>query len=297
MSVLGFFKKPEEKLFAAQYAVSKSAFGGRNNVIRVELDPATNDVKFIINATGESFDTIERAYSQASGMMFTQFSSIKPVSGSILNLGRGTGPNLEARNPAQNAAVGDIILNIQKTLREKIKDPNVLRQLESMGFSQAALSGDEISLNIATIKNQRGIRPVEFLQGLRKKGQGFIPIIDKEGATLMQFKMGEKILTEAETYFMLATIGNPLLNNTKLMASLTGESKAIEDYMAKLGKRVRGIVGDRDLTITMDMLKAAGPRRRSSRASYRRRFKLSAKIFRTRRRRFSSNESFKKRYI
>jgi hypothetical protein len=297
MSVLGFFKKPEEKLFAAQYAVSKSAFGGRNGVVRVELDPGTNDVKFIINATGDRFDTIEEAYTRASGMMFTQFSSIKPVSGSILNLGRGTGPNLEAKNPAQNAAVGDIILNIQERLREAIKDPNTLRQLESMGFSQAALSSEEISLNIATIKNQRGIRPVEFLQRLRKQSQPFIPIIDKEGATLMQFKMGEKILTEAETYFMLSTIGNPLLNNTKLMTSLTGGSGALEDFMAKLGKRVRGIVGDRDLTITMDMLRAAGPRRRSSRASYRRRFKLFAKIFGTRRPKFSSNESFKKRYI
>jgi hypothetical protein len=46
------------------------------------------------------------------------------------------------------------------------------------------------------------------------------------------------------------------------MSALAGESGAIEDYMAKLGKRVRGIVGERDLTITMDMLEAAMPRRK-----------------------------------
>jgi hypothetical protein len=262
MSVMGFFSSPEKRLLAAQYALKNTAFGGRNNVVRVELDPKTNAVKFIINATGEEFSRVEQAFTKASELMFTQFASIKPVSGSVLNLGRGTGPSLEARNPTQNAAVGDILLNIQNQLREKIKDPNVLRQLESMGFSQAALSGDEISLNLATIKNQRGVRPIDFFKGLREKGQGFIPIIDKDGATLMQFKMGEKILTEAQTYFMLATIGNPLLNNSKLMPALAGESGAIEDYMSKLGKRVRGIVGDRDLTITMDMLEAAMPRRK-----------------------------------
>jgi len=253
VGILDFFKKPEERLLAAQYALRSTAFGGRNNVVRVELNPKTQAVEFIINATGEVKQTVEEAFTAASTMMFTQFASIKPVSGSILNLGRSNSTgNILNNNPTQNAAIGDILLNIQKNLRG-ITDTATLKQLESMGISQATLSGEELSVNLATIKNQRGVRPIDFFQRLRESGQGFIPIIDKDGATLMQFRVGEKILTEAQTYFMLAAAGNPLLDNKKLMSTLAGGG-LIEDYMSKLGKRVRGIVGDRDLTITMDTL-------------------------------------------
>lgn len=254
MGVMDFFKKPEQRLLAAQYALRSTAFGGRNNVVRVELNPTTQAVEFIINATGERKKTVEEAFTAASTMMFTQFASIKPVSGSILNLGRldSTG-NIVNNNPTQNAAVGDILLTIQENLRNAAKNSDTLRQLESMGISQAVLSGEDLSVNLATIKNQRGVRPIDFFQRLRESGQGFIPIIDKDGATLMQFRIGEKVLTEAQTYFMLSVAGNPLLDDKKLMSTLAGGGP-IEDYMSKLGKRIRGIVGDRDLTITMDTI-------------------------------------------
>lgn len=118
MSFMGFFDKAEHRLIAAQYALKNTAFGGRNNVVRVELDPSTEKVKFILNATGRSFDTVEEAFTEASRLMLTQFNEVKPVSGSIRALGKiGSTGSLETRNPTQLAAVGEILQRIQENMR------------------------------------------------------------------------------------------------------------------------------------------------------------------------------------
>jgi len=260
MGFMGFFEKAENRLIAAQYAIRNTAFGGKNNVVRVELDPSTEKVKFILNATGRSFDTVEEAFTEASRMMLTQFSTVRPVSGSITALGKlGASGSLETRNPTQVAAVGEILQRIQQNIRASVKDPAALAALEKMGFSREVLEKEELSLNLATIKNQKSIKPIDFLEGLRKKGQPFLPIMDKDGATLMQFKLGEKVLSEAESYMLLAAAGNPILDPDKV-TSLLQKGEGLDTFMTKLGKRIRAFVGDRDLTMTLSDISSIDPK-------------------------------------
>lgn len=261
MGFMGFLEKPEHRLIAAQAAVRNTAFGGKNNLVKVELDPTTEKVVFIVNATGERVNSVEEAFTRANSFMLTQFNEIKPVSGSVRALGKlGASGSIETRNPTQLAAVGEILQRIQENMRRA--DPKSLALLEKMGFTKEEITTKELSLNLATTKNQRGIKLEDQIKRLRERGHEFIPIVDKDGATLMQFKIGGRSLTEAESFMLLSTVGNPMLRREELYAKMiagditTGDldmsTKGLSSFMSKLGKRVRGLVGERDLTLTLD---------------------------------------------
>lgn len=261
MGFMGFFDKPEHRLVAAEMAVRNTEFGGKNNLIKVELNPSTNKVEFVLNATGQRFDSVERAFSEASGYMFTQFAQVDAMPAGIKALGKRAVRG-EAINPLQHAAVGQILTGIQNNIRNifvtssdpatNAKRAEAFRVLQAMGFTEDQLKNENLSLNLATTKNQKGLKLSDTMERLRSKGQEFIPIIDKDGATLMQFRLGGKSLTEAQAFMLMSAVGNPLLSTDELYKKLLSKDGNLSSLMSKLGKRVRALVGERDLTLTLD---------------------------------------------
>ena len=249
--VFDFIKDPIKKLSAAQQSLRKTDLG-RGGVIRVELDPSTNAIKYVVSATGERLDSPQEAFIRASSLMMTQFESLSAVSGSVSNLANN--PN----NP-KYAQVGEILSEIQSKLQNV--DPATAAKLKAMGIDISSI-GTDVSANIIASKTQQGSRPKDFLQAIRKMSEtgpnkgGFIPFIDEEGANLLQFKVGAKILSDEETYYMLSVIGNPIFNQEKF-ASIFASDKPIDAFMEKITKRMKGLISERDITITEDTLRAA----------------------------------------
>lgn len=249
--VFDFIKDPIKRLSAAQQSLRKTDLG-RGGVIRVELDPSTNAIKYVVSATGERLDSPQEAFIRASSLMMTQFESLSAVSGSVSNLVNN--PN----NP-KYAQVGEILSEIQSKLQNV--DPATAAKLKAMGIDISSI-GTDVSANIIASKTQKGSRPKDFLQAIRKMSEtgpnkgGFIPFIDEEGANLLQFKVGSKILSDEETYYMLSVIGNPIFNQEKF-ASVFASNKPIDAFMEKITKRMKGLISERDITITEDTLKAA----------------------------------------
>ena len=248
-----FIKDPIKKLSIVQQSLRKTDLG-RGGVIRVELDPSTSAIKYIVSATGERLDTPQEAFIAASTLMMTQYESITAASGSVLNLANN--PN----NP-KYAQVGEILSEIQKNLKEKSLNPVTAAKLKAMGIDTASL-GTDVSANIIASKTQSGSKPKDFLKTIREMSQrdpsrgGFIPFIDNEGANLLQFKVGGKILSDEETYYMLSVIGNPIFNQEKFARIFAG-SDPLDSFMEKITKRMKGLVSERDITITEDTIRAA----------------------------------------
>jgi hypothetical protein len=246
-----FIKDPIKKLSAAQQSLRKTDLG-RGGVIRVELNPSTNAIQYVVTATGERLDSPQEAFVQASRLMMTQFESLSAVSGSVSNLANN--PN----NP-KYAQVGEILSEIQSKLQNA--DQVQVAKLKAMGIDISSI-GTDVSANIIASKTQKGSKPKDFLEAIRKISEtgpnkgGFIPFIDEEGANLLQFKVGGKILSDEETYYMLSVIGNPIFNQEKF-ASVFASDKPIDAFMEKITKRMKGLISERDITITEDTLRAA----------------------------------------
>lgn len=250
-----FIKDPIKRLSAAQQSLRKTDLG-RGGVIRVELNPSTNAIQYVVSATGERLDTPQEAFIRASSLMMTQFESLRAVSGSVSNLANN--PN----NP-KYAQVGEILSEIQSKLQNV--DPATAAKLKAMGIDVSSI-GTDVSANIIASKTQKGSKPKDFLQAIRKMSEtgpnkgGFIPFIDEEGANLLQFKVGGKILSDEETYYMLSVIGNPIFNQEKFASifdPLQNNNKPIDVFMEKITKRMKGLISERDITITEDTLRAA----------------------------------------
>ena len=250
-----FIKDPIKRLSAAQQSLRKTDLG-RGGVIRVELNPSTNAIQYVVSATGERLDTPQEAFIRASSLMMTQFESLRAVSGSVSNLANN--PN----NP-KYAQVGEILSEIQSKLQNV--DPATAAKLKAMGIDVSSI-GTDVSANIIASKTQKGSKPKDFLQAIRKMSEtgpnkgGFIPFIDEEGANLLQFKVGAKILSDEETYYMLSVIGNPIFNQEKFASifdPLKNNNKPIDAFMEKITKRMKGLISERDITITEDTLRAA----------------------------------------
>jgi len=246
-----FIKDPIKRLSAAQQSLRKTDLG-RGGVIRVELNPSTNAIQYVVSATGERLDTPQEAFIAASSLMMTQFESLSAASGSVSNLANN--PN----NP-KYAQVGEILSEIQNKLRNI--DPATAAKLKTMGIDISSI-GTDVSANVIASKAQKGSRPKDFLEAMRKMSEtspdkgGFIPFIDEEGANLLQFKVGGKILSDEQTYYMLSVIGNPIFNQEKF-ASVFASDNPIDAFMEKITKRMKGLISERDITITEDTLRAA----------------------------------------
>ena len=152
-----FIKDPTKRLSAAQQSLRKTDLG-RGGVIRVELNPSTNVIEYVVSATGERLSSPQEAFVRASSLMMTQFESLTAASGSVSNL-------INNPNNPKYAQVGEILSDIQSKLKNI--DPATATKLKAMGIDIGA-TGTDVSANIIASKTQKGSKPKDFLEQIRK---------------------------------------------------------------------------------------------------------------------------------
>jgi len=247
MDLIAFFNGDINRALSTAQMLLKSTELGRGGVVRAEIDSATQKIVYRMMATGTKHDSIEDAFLQASDLRITQFERIIPSTGRV-----GTTEN----NP-RRAQMGAILQNMQdeydrlKALQgtEGDKFRNFLARM-----APGAASSDQLSLNIVSTKSKRGSDVKQFLSSADKELGGYIPIFSDEGVDILQFSLGNKKLTSSESHLLLAYLGNDILSNHKIIKAFgTGSNVSdIEEYLSKIGKRVRGFTSERDLNMTID---------------------------------------------
>jgi len=241
MNILDLFGGDVNKLMTASEIAMRRTEFGRSGVISHELDPSGTALKFRNRATNIAYDDISEAFVEASSMNITQFERIIPGPGYVGDL---------TNNP-RRAQMGIILQSMQDRFNQLKSGADA----EFLDFlSRSGINEDDLSFNIIASQSTRGKKSGEFLRNIESKIGGYIPFADDEGIDLLQLSVGGKTLSKKEMHLLMSHLGNDILNTSKLakVFGAGGTSRDIEEYLAKIGKRVRGLMSDRDITFAAE---------------------------------------------
>jgi len=238
MNILDLFGGDVTKLMTASDIAMRRTEFGRSGVISHELDPSGTVLKFRNRATNILYDDISDAFREASAMNVTQFERVLPGPGYVGDL---------TNNP-RRAQMGIILQSMQDRFNQ-LKSGGDAQFLDFL--TRSGINEDDLSFNIISSQSTRGKKSGEFLKSVESKIGGFIPFADDEGIDLLQLSVGGKTLSKREMHLLMSHLGNDILNTSKLakVFGVGGTSRDIEEYLAKIGKRVRGFMSDRDITL------------------------------------------------
>lgn len=250
MNILDLFNGDLTRALTASEIALRSTQFGRGGVVRAEADTQNNKILFRLMNTGRTFESIEDAFVEASSMAITQFERIVPDAGRI-----GTAVN----NP-RRAQMGAILQSLQDEYSHKMSGVN--QKFEDFVKQRlGATSADELSFEIVSTQAQRGTQATRFLEMAKKELGGYIPFVSDEGIDLLQLSLGGKKLSSVDTHLLLGYLGNNVLGDAEVM-KVFGQGKtpeSIEKYLAKIPKRMRSFMSDRDITIGLqDILEIMG---------------------------------------
>jgi|694.fasta_scaffold13956_2 hypothetical protein len=228
-----------ERLSAAKSAVRSTSFG-RGGVIKVVLDG--QKVKFQVPIIGKSFESLNEAIGEAASTHVSQIFEFQMA------------PDLIRAGSKVNTPA-----SIYESIYNKVQNLNSRdRQLfESAGISIPELK--DLKLDILMMgKSQGGMATlVESIEKMRENGLiNGISILSDDGARVLQFRTGKQTLNKYQANLLLATAGHDQLSPGVFGEILrTGDSKKLIDKLAKVGKRERGFISDRDISLAGSELK------------------------------------------
>lgn len=253
MNILDLFNGDLTRALTASEIALRSTQFGRGGVVRAEADTQNNKILFRLMNTGRTFESIEDAFVEASSMAITQFERIVPDVGRI-----GTAVN----NP-RRAQMGAILQSLQDEYSRKMTGADRALQpfQEFITKRLGASSADELSFEIVSTQAQRGTQATKFLEMAKKELGGYIPFVSDEGIDLLQLSLGGKKLSSIDTHLLLGYLGNNVLGDAKITSVFGqgGSPEKIEEYLAKIPKRMRSFMSDRDVTIGLqDVLEIMG---------------------------------------
>jgi hypothetical protein len=236
-NIMDLFGGDINKILTATQMAMRSTDLGRGGVVRADVD-ASGAMKFIIDATGESFDDPQSAFVEASTKMITQYERILPSTGRIGDV---------TNNP-RRAQMGAILQSMQDRFNQ-LKAGGDRAFLDFL--SRSGITDDSLSLGLISSQESRGANISTGLERLERSIGGFIPFIDDEGVDILQLMIGGKSLKKSDMFTLMSFLGNDVASLNKITEAfgLDGSSEKIESYLSKLGKRVRGVTADRDLTL------------------------------------------------
>jgi hypothetical protein len=237
-NIMDMFGGDINKVLKATEMAMRSTDLGRGGVVKAELDPSGTKVEFVISATGQRFKNPSEAFVEASTMKITQYERIVPSLG-------GVG---DTYNNPRRAQMGAILQSMQDRFNQ-LKSSGDTQFLDFL--SRAGITEDDLSFGLISSQSARGSDVSDFLQRADRRLGGFIPFIDDEGADLLQLMVGGKSIKQSDMHKLMSFLGNDIFNPNKLakIFGSGGTSEDIENYLAKIGKRVRGLYSDRDINI------------------------------------------------
>ena len=243
---------PIKNLNAARVALRKTEFG-RTGIVRAEFADDNRSVLFRLITTGKTYTSYQQALEDASASMVTRFTTALPYNRAA---------SLMDPNNPKISQVGDVLFSIQQNVSRM--STSQIQDLERLGISKTIIdditSGTRnLAIDLFQIKDQEEVRAKaldEIRRQIKREGnKNLLPFIDDEGGNLLRFKVtkaagevDDLVLTNAQVHYLLAAAGQPLLEPGMLDEVLAG-NKSAQSLLQKLGKRMKGIFGERDLTI------------------------------------------------
>lgn len=249
---------PIKNLNAARVALRKTEFG-RTGIVRAEFADDNRSILFRLITTGKTYTSYEQALEDASASMVTRFTTALPYNRAA---------SLMDPNNPKISQVGDVLFSLQQNISRM--SASQIQDLERLGISKTIIDdlvskkpGEspvrQLAIDLFQIKDQEEVRAKaldEIRRQIKKEGnKNLLPFIDDEGGNLLRFKVtkaagevDDLVLTNAQVHYLLAAAGQPLLEPGMLDEVIAG-NKSAQSLLQKLGKRMKGIFGERDLTV------------------------------------------------
>lgn len=229
-----------ERAAAARSMLRATSFG-RGRVVSIIQDG--DKIKFQIPLLGKIVDTIGEAVREAAGLSVNEVFSFE---GGKTSIRAGNKMNAPA------SFFESVYDKLQKLTPEQIKileEANIdVKDLKSLNF------------DLFTSRSEEGgtAAVVKKIEQLKKDGiVNGISVIDDEGARVIQFKAGGKLLNTYQSHLILNITGHGILDPETFGRALRdGDASSLAKNLGKLPKRLRGIIADRDLSLAGDELTA-----------------------------------------
>lgn len=221
------------KRLEAERRLLKRTMYGMSDIIRVDLDG--ENLVYTLNTSGQTFNTAKDAFDAAGKTGMTTFARLTgDIATSSYNT-RGLG-GLEERLKSITG-----ILNTDAGLANRlgIENPNLIR------FEVGSFKTD--------LGNKRTIRSVvDQLEGQLGEHYGVI-VPDDSAFNLLRVFSGDKELTVGEISRLFSATSEGaggILSTSELMNKLDKGAKEVASMYSKSGKRVRGAIGLRDVSLS-----------------------------------------------
>lgn len=247
---------------AAAAQILNSIPFGRNNVIKVDVDDSTEKVFFTLTATGQRFDLLEDAISEAQGIFVGEIASFNPRT---THVGFSTGlmgPE-DARAARRVSDPYGTFENIFQDIYQQLSGGDRVRQaLREAGLDLEIDDITKLQADIITFSPSEG-RPNEIAKEiLRMQEEGpirGIPVIDTKGARVIQFRAGDKVFDMYQANLLLAMTGHSVSNIDVIQKAIdsatdtdafSGSIDKLASMFEKQIKRERAFVSARDVSLS-----------------------------------------------
>lgn len=229
------YKTLGEKVLAAKSALRATTFG-LGGAIRVEEDPSNlGNIRFVLNATGETFKSMDQALNRASSMFISQTIRV-------------TSPEMGNKLAGLGSVMDDIRKNVSKL------DQNSKKLLKDAGIDISKIPSMEV--DVVTLGGGSPQQMAQKVLKMRETGQLHgIASVDDKGGRVLTMRLGAtgntsgQMLTAEQINLLLRVTGHGLIREEEIAAALTeGNSGKLADKLLKFGKRFRTFVSERELS-------------------------------------------------
>lgn len=222
---------PQKRLEAERRLLRRTMYG-MTDMIRVDLDG--EDIVYRLNTTGQTFTTAKEAFDEAGKTGMTTFARL---TGDIETSSYNT-RGLAGLEERLKSITGQLNTDAGLANRLGIEDPNLIR------FEVGTFKTD--------IGNKETIKSVvNNLEGELGKSYGVI-VPDDNAFNLLRVFSGDRELTVGEISRLFNATSEGLggiLSTDELISNLEKGPAAVAKQYSKSGKRVRGAIGLRDLSL------------------------------------------------
>lgn len=245
-SYWGPLKTVGEQLATGRAMLRQTTYG-RGDVISVDVD-SDGSVKFFIRSLNEKFDTIEKAIGRAASIGLNEVVSFDRAPGF-------SGSKHVARHGSNYNQAAEMYNTIYDSLQKASKTD--LKRLQDAGIDTTRLR--ELALDIFTVQDKKGDskRLASIIIDNMKKNilSGSVSMTD-DGARVLRFRLGDTSLTSYQISLLRNFVGQGRLNPKAFGSTLGVNDVGVRtfdkffDKLAKIGKREKGVLAPRDISLT-----------------------------------------------
>lgn len=244
LNVNDLYDVPATRLLAAQSMLRRTVYG-LGDVVSAHLDD-DGKVYYLNNALpNRRHYSLATAFNEAGSFELTQFQAI--TAGTSMQ--RGGRPLVGSTM----GGVAGILDNISNNLAG-ISDPNVISGLRSVGLDIEDFRGGNLSMDVLTMHSGAAgtKRVANKISQMRRDGSlSGITIMDDEGARVLQFRIGDRILNSYQANYLLSVTGNSILDTETFRGTLeSGNPASLVKNLMKIPKRFRSIISEREVSIS-----------------------------------------------